>query len=105
MIFGKDHDKGLILSGTSLKAVKIGENGITLNDILVHDAHTPNDVIHYLLCRMKLPECPVAMGVIKACEAPVYESSLLAQVKEAKEKSKIKSVNDLLRSGNTFKID
>lgn len=105
MIFGKNRDKGIILSGAELKVAKIGENGITLKDILVHDSRIPNDAIHYMLCRMQLPEYPVAMGVIKACDSPVYENQLQAQVKEAKEKSKITSVNDLLHSGNTFKID
>lgn len=34
MIFGKDRNKGLVLDGMQLKAVTIGENGVTLDDIL-----------------------------------------------------------------------
>jgi 2-oxoglutarate ferredoxin oxidoreductase subunit beta len=42
MIFGKDRDKGLMLDGLKLKVVKIGENGITESDILVHEANENN---------------------------------------------------------------
>ena len=39
MIFGKNNDKGLILEGCKkLKVVKLGEDGITEKNILVHDA-------------------------------------------------------------------
>lgn len=39
MIFGKDGNKGIVLDGLKLKVVTIGEDGYTLDDILVHDAH------------------------------------------------------------------
>jgi 2-oxoglutarate ferredoxin oxidoreductase subunit beta len=105
MIFGKNSDKGLVLDGPKLKVVKIGENGIKPGDILIHDAYTADDTIHYMLTRMDLPEFPMAMGVIKSVETNVYEDLLSDQIKESKHNSKIHSVNDLLKSGNTFRID
>jgi 2-oxoglutarate ferredoxin oxidoreductase subunit beta len=105
MIFGKENDKGLMIDGIKLKVVKIGENGIKREDILIHDAHTPDNTLHYMLSRMDLPDFPMAMGVIKSVEAGVYEDMLKDQIEESKLNSKIRSVNDLLRSGNTFKID
>jgi len=43
LLFGKENEKGLRLKGFSLEVVKIGENGITEEDILVHNAkeHSP----------------------------------------------------------------
>lgn len=38
MVFGKNRDKGLILSGLSLKVVTIGQGGFSIDDILTHDA-------------------------------------------------------------------
>jgi 2-oxoglutarate ferredoxin oxidoreductase subunit beta len=105
MLFGEDNSKGLILEKGRLKAVKIGENGYTLDDILIHDEKVPDDTIHYMLARMSLPELPVAMGVIRACETKVYESMLVEQVEYAQENTKIKNVNELLRAGNTFEVD
>jgi 2-oxoglutarate ferredoxin oxidoreductase subunit beta len=105
MIFGKNSDKGLVLDGLKLKVVKIGENGIKTEDILVHDAYSVDDPLHYMLSRMDLPEYPMAMGVIKSVKTDVYEDLLAKQIKETKQTSNIHSVNDLLRSGNTFSIE
>ena len=39
LVFGENNEYGLMQEGFGLKVVKIGENGVTLDDILVHDAH------------------------------------------------------------------
>jgi 2-oxoglutarate ferredoxin oxidoreductase subunit beta len=104
MIFGKDRNKGLVLEKTQLKVVKIGENGYTPDDILVHDAKIVDPAIHYMLASMMLPDFPVAMGVIRAVESPTYESLLYDQISASKKQSNIKSVDDLLRSGNVFEV-
>jgi 2-oxoglutarate ferredoxin oxidoreductase subunit beta len=104
MIFGKNRDKGIIQVGQKFVVVTIGQNGIREEDILVHDAHNPDDTRHYMLSRMTLPDYPVAMGVIRACKSSVYEDLLHKQIEEAQSNSKIKNVDQLLRSGNTFNI-
>lgn len=105
MIFGAKRDKGLMQSGPKFLVVKIGENGIRKEDILVHDAYNADDTRHYMLTRMTRPDYPVAMGIIRESKSVVYECMLHKQIREAKKKSKIKSVNELLRSGHTFQID
>ncbi|RMG26645.1 MAG: 2-oxoacid:ferredoxin oxidoreductase subunit beta, partial [Bacteroidetes bacterium] len=45
MIFGKEKNKGIRLNGLKLEVVTLGENGITEDDILVHDAHEPDPVL------------------------------------------------------------
>jgi 2-oxoglutarate ferredoxin oxidoreductase subunit beta len=102
MIFGKENDKGLILEGLKLKVVKIGENGITEKDILVHDATEPNPGIQYMLANMKYPEYPVALGVIRAVPGPTYEKELENQIEQVRSKSKIKNMDDLLNSGSVW---
>lgn len=105
MIYGAERNKGLVMENGRLKAVTIGQNGYTMDDILVHDIRDPDDTTHYMLTRMSLPEFPVAMGVIRSCETTVYESMLYDQIAAAKERSKIKTINDLLHSGNTFEVE
>ncbi len=105
MIFGEEHNKGIRLAGNKLEVVTIGENGITEDDILVHDAKDADNDIHYRLVRMGLPEFPVAMGVIRATDSTVFESMLHDQVVHAKETNKIKSVDELIHSGNVFEIN
>lgn len=105
MIFGKNQDKGIIQSGSKFVVVKIGENGIRKEDIIIHNARNPDDTRAYMLSRMTLPDYPVAMGIIRQWNTGVYEDLLYKQIKEAKKKSKIQTVNDLLQSGDTFKIE
>jgi 2-oxoglutarate ferredoxin oxidoreductase subunit beta len=104
MLFGKENDKGLILDGLKLRVVKIGENGISREDILVHDAVEPNPGIHYMLANMKYPDYPVALGVIRAVPAATYDRSVKEQIEEVKKLSKIKCMDDLLKSGSTWSV-
>lgn len=104
MIFGKNRDKGLILRCRKLMVAKIGEDGVTENDLLVHDATEDNPGIHYMLANMSYPDYPVALGVIRAVAGPTYDEAVHAQIEERKEKTSIKSVSDLLTSGNTWLV-
>ena len=104
MIFGKERDKGLVLEGLGLKAVKIGEGGYKREDILVHNAEEINPGVHYMLANMNYPELPVAFGVIRSVPAPAYEEMLDNQIKEVKKSAPIKCVDDLLNSGATWKV-
>ncbi len=101
MIFGKDKDKGLRLSGFELEVVTIGENGITEADILVHDAKLENPTLHFMLVRL---DYPMVLGVIRSFDSDPYEKRLQRQVLEVAEKSQFKTIDDLLLSGETWEI-
>jgi 2-oxoglutarate ferredoxin oxidoreductase subunit beta len=104
MIFGKDNDKGLVLDGMKLKVVTIGQNGVTEDQVLTHNAHEESPFLHWMLINMKGPDFPIALGVIRAVKASVYEQKLEAQIAEAKAKSPIKNMTDLLNSGSTWTV-
>lgn len=104
MIFGKEHDKGLVRDGLKLKVVTIGKDGYTIEDILTHDAHEYNPGMHLMLANMRYPEFPVALGIIRAVPAPTYEDLLDSQIEEVKKSSKIKNMDDLLRKGETWEV-
>ena len=105
MIFGRNNDKGLVLDGLKLKVVKLGENGITLKNIMIHDACEPNPGIHYMLANMRYPEYPVALGVIRSVAGNTYETDLEAQISSVQKNAKIKCMDDLLLSGSTWKVE
>jgi 2-oxoglutarate ferredoxin oxidoreductase subunit beta len=105
MIFGKERNKGIVLMNNNLRVVTIGENGITEKDLMVHDATNADDTTHYRLVRMGLPDFPVAMGVIRAAQSTVFETLMHEQVKHARENSEIKTVDQLIHSGNVFEIN
>lgn len=105
MLFGKNKEKGLMLDKKGkLQIVEIGKDGITLDDILVHDAHDKSPFMHLMLINMRPPEFPVALGVIREVEAHTYEVALEEQIAEVKAKSKITCMDDLLNSGETWEV-
>jgi 2-oxoglutarate ferredoxin oxidoreductase subunit beta len=105
MIFGKEHNKGIVLDGFELKVVTIGENGYTMDDILTHDAKMTNPFIHSMLIEMSYPTHPIAFGVIRAVENSTYETKLENQIADVKSNSKIQTVEDLLNSGDTWTVE
>lgn len=104
MIFGKEKNKGIVLRGTKLEVVEIGKNGVTEKDILVHEPTQEDSGIHTMLAKMKYPDFPVALGVIRNVVAPTYNERLEEQMAQAKMQSKIHCVDDLLNSGDTWEI-
>ncbi len=104
MIFGKNRDKGIRLDKETfrLEVVTIGENGVTEDDILVHDAHNPSPILHYELAELK---DPMVVGVIRSVDKPNYDLAVHKQIEEVKQKSKIKNMDDLLRSGAVWEVE
>lgn len=105
MIFGKNRDKGLVQVGMELRIVKIGEGGITEEDILVHNAKESNPGVHMMLVDMEFPKFPVALGVIRDVQDSTYDDNMCAQVDTVMCKRSINCVDDLLRSGNTWEVE
>ena len=104
MIFGKEKNKGLILGERGLEVVTIGKNGIQEEDILLHDMYQQDSGLHLMLAKMQLPDFPVALGVIRSTSAPSYDELIEEQIREAQRTSKIRNVDDLLNSGDTWEI-
>ncbi len=104
MLFGKDNNKGLVLDGLQLKAVTIGEDGVTLDDVLVHDATTQDNFLHHRLAMMDGHSLPLAVGVIRAAEAPVYDEEVKEQVESVRCKNPGKTLRDLLLSEETWEV-
>jgi 2-oxoglutarate ferredoxin oxidoreductase subunit beta len=103
MIFGKEKNKGIVLEGLKLKTVTVNQDGYTLEDVLVHDAHEKDVTLHNMLAMMD-GEMPVALGVIRDVDAPVYDESVHNQIKEVQSKKTQFTLNEMLMSGETWEI-
>ncbi|KAA6328173.1 2-oxoglutarate oxidoreductase subunit KorB [termite gut metagenome] len=104
MLFGENNEYGLMQEGFGLKVVKLGENGITEKDILVHNAHCEDNTLHTKLALMEGPAYPVALGIIRDVEAPSYDEAIYAQIEEVRKKKKDRSFKELLMLGDTWEI-
>lgn len=104
MIFGKDGNKGLVRDGFLLKAVEIGKDGYTLDDVLVHDAHIQSNFLHQQLAMMDGKELPVALGVIRDVESPVYNEAVDEQVRTVRAKKGFNSLRDMILAGEHWEV-
>ncbi|GHT36324.1 2-oxoacid ferredoxin oxidoreductase subunit beta [Bacteroidia bacterium] len=103
MRFGKENEKGIVLNGLKLKAVTIGQDGYTLDDVLVHDAYEPDITLHLMLSRMK-GDMPVALGIIRNVAAPTYDAAVEEQIAEVQAKNPIRTLHDLLMKGEVWEV-
>jgi 2-oxoglutarate ferredoxin oxidoreductase subunit beta len=104
MLFGKDRQRGLVQDGFALKAVTIGEDGYTIDDVLVHDATTQSDFLHRQLALMDGHDLPLAIGVIRNVEAPAYNEAVEAQVQAVKQNKGFGSLRDMILAGETWTV-
>jgi 2-oxoglutarate ferredoxin oxidoreductase subunit beta len=96
MIFGENNEYGLMQEGFGLKVVKLGENGITEKDLLVHDAYCEDNTLHMKLALMDGPDFPVALGIIRDVQAPSYDDSVYAQIEAVRAKKPDRTLEDML---------
>jgi len=101
MIFGKEKDKGLVLNRLKLDVVTIGEDGITEEDILVHDAKCEDNTLHQMLVKLQYP---LATGIIRSYEDKTFEEREEDLNKEVKSKSSFSKVDELFFSGETYEV-
>ena len=105
MIFGAENEYGLMQEGFGIKVVKIGENGISEKDLLVHDAHCPDNTLQLKLAMMEGPDFPVALGVIRDVEAPTYDDGVTQQIEEVKQQKKYHTFAELLETNDIWTIE
>ncbi len=103
MIFGRDKNRGLVRDGFLLKAVTIGEDGYTLDD--VHDAHEASNFLHQQLAMMDGHSLPLALGVIRDVEAPTYNDGVTQQVEEVRARKGFDSLRSMILAGETWTVE
>ena len=104
MLFGPDLNKGIILNGFKLEVVTVGENNVKEEDILIHDANEQDQSLHAMLARMRPPEFPAALGIIRSVRRQTFDDGVLSQLEYEKENAKFRTVDELLKSGDTWEI-
>ena len=104
MLFGKNKEKGLVQDGFLLKAVEIGTEGYTMDDVLVHDAHTPSNFLHQQLAMMDGTDLPLAIGVIRDVDSLTYNDEVERQVAEVRVAKGFDSLRSMILAGETWEV-
>ncbi|WP_165043465.1 2-oxoacid:ferredoxin oxidoreductase subunit beta [Dysgonomonas sp. ZJ709] len=105
MLFGTNKDKGLVVDGWKLKAVTIGQEGYTMDDVLVHDAKEIDNTLHQKLGMMSLEQgLPIALGVVRDVDSPVYDQGVEQQIKDVQEKDTTRTLRDYLMTKDTWEV-
>jgi 2-oxoglutarate ferredoxin oxidoreductase subunit beta len=82
LVFGTDRTQGIRLRGLAPEVVALG-NGVTRDQLLVHDEQAEEPTLAYLLGRMAYPAFPECVGVFRCLRRPTYEALLNQQIADA----------------------
>jgi len=110
MVFGKDKNKGIRLSGLKPEVVEIGKD-CALDDILTHDEAADEPTLAYLLSRFAhdthkdaVRPFPEPVGVLRNVRKPTYEELLDARIQEAVAKKGKGKVEDLFKAEDVWTV-
>ncbi len=105
MVFGKNRDRGIRMNGALPEVVTIGENGVTENDLLVHDINLKDPSVAFMLARMEQPEFPQPVGIFRTIERPTYEDMMVDQIEASIAKAGPGNLEKLINSGDTWVVE
>jgi len=105
ILFGKEKNKGIRLGRCKLEVVELGKNGVTIDDILVHDQYETDPSVQMMIANMLPPAFPMAIGIIRSAKAESYDRLVEQQIDAYKAQSDIRCVDDMLNSGDVFEIE
>ena len=103
LVFGNDRDRGIRLrDGFRPEVVRLGD-GVTEEDLIVHDEQGP---IGYLamLAAMEPPEFPVPVGVLRRIQAPTVETAVNDQIRRVTEERGAGDLRGIIYAGNTWTV-
>ncbi len=104
MIFGKDQKRGIRVKNNQPEVVTIGENGVTVDDLLVHDERQEAPAPAFMLSRMDYPALPVPIGVFRSINRPTYSELMINQVETMRAKKGKGNLEKLLRGTETWEV-
>ena len=104
LVFGKDRNKGIRLNGLDPEVVTLG-NGITVDDLLIHDERAEEPSLAYLLSRMVYPRFPECIGVFRCVERPTYDDLVTKQIEDVQRAKGRAKLEDLFASDDTWVVE
>ncbi len=105
LVFGENNQYGLVQEGFGLKVVEIGKDGYTLEDVLIHDSHNPDNTLQLKLAMMGNENgFPVALGVIRDVQAPTYDAAVNQQIEDVKTQKPYHNFAEMLETNDIWEV-
>src|SRR5262249_27654789 len=104
LLFGKDRARGIRLNGLTPEVVTLG-NGITMDDLLIHDEKADDPTLAYILSRLVHDEVPECVGVLRAVQRPTYEALVNEQVESLQKLKGKPKLEDLFASDDMWTVE
>jgi 2-oxoglutarate ferredoxin oxidoreductase subunit beta len=101
LVFGKNNDKGIRLHAMRPEVVDL--KTVPKDDLLVHDEKGPSSLA-FLLSRMRQPDFPEPMGVLRDVEQERYVSLVRKQLDEAKAQKGAGDIQKLIDGPDTWTV-
>jgi 2-oxoglutarate ferredoxin oxidoreductase subunit beta len=102
ILFGAEASKGLVLKGGTPRVVQVAD--VDDKDLLVHDAHSDDPTLAFMLSRLETMGLPTPVGVLRDVQRPVYDASLHEQVQKVTAQRGEGTLEALLDTGDTWTV-
>ena len=103
LLFGKDHEKGIVLDGLTPRVVATASSDH--EKVLIHDEHATQPTLAFLLSRLPSPDFPIPLGVFRDITKPTYETALVGQIEEATRRTGGPDIQRLLEGPETWRVE
>lgn len=100
-VFGPEKEYGIKVNDMQLDVVENDDE----TEVIKHNPSRNDTNLHYALAKMKLPDYPLAMGVIREVQNIPYNEILHNRIQKAKSQSKYNNVEELINSGRVWNIE
>ena len=105
MVFGKDRDRGIRLNGLHPEVVQLGD-GITEDDLLVHDQHAEDPVSRVHAVADVVAGLPGARRrAARRSSRPTHDQLLVDQIAAARAKQGDGDLAEALLAGETWTVE
>jgi len=107
MLFGKHREKGIGLDprAAQLEVVTIGEDGVSAEDVLVHDAAREDPTLAFMLANLnQRPGFPTPIGVFRSVRQPTGDELNWQQIASVKERKGHSDLRKVLAGSDTWTI-
>ena len=103
LVFGAKRDKGIRVNEANRPEVVQLGNGISEDDLLFHDEKASSPSLAFMLARMKHPDFPEVMGVVRDVSRPTYETMVQHQIGAARANA-TGDLDELFNTGDTWTV-